>query len=68
MYALLWLAGSVWCYNNGLGRTPNMGWNPWNSFYCDVNETLIMQAADKLIETGLAAKGYTVVNIDDCWA
>lgn len=26
---------------NGLGRTPQMGWNPWNRFGCWANETLI---------------------------
>ncbi|URE33394.1 alpha-galactosidase [Musa troglodytarum] len=24
---------------NGLGMTPPMGWNTWNHFYCDINET-----------------------------
>jgi alpha-galactosidase len=26
-----------------------------------------MQTARALVENGLAAKGYTYVNIDDCW-
>eukprot|EP00850_Spirogloea_muscicola_P004382 SM000019S04926 [mRNA] locus=s19:494:4556:+ [translate_table: standard] len=54
--------------DNGLGRTPQMGWNSWNRFHCEINETLIMETADALVSTGLAALGYEYVNIDDCWA
>ena len=52
---------------NGLGRTPPMGWNSWNHFGCKINETIVKQTADLLISTGLAAKGYKYLNIDDCW-
>ncbi|KAG0631843.1 hypothetical protein M758_1G283400 [Ceratodon purpureus] len=54
--------------NNGLGATPPMGWNTWNHFACEINETLVMETADALVSTGLAAKGYEYVNLDDCWA
>jgi alpha-galactosidase len=53
--------------NNGLGKTPPMGWNSWNRFACNINETLIRQTVDALISTGLAAKGYQYINLDDCW-
>ena len=53
--------------DNGLGRTPPMGWNSWNHFGCKINETIIMETADLLVKTGLAAKGYKYLNIDDCW-
>ncbi|MGC4875975.1 glycoside hydrolase family 27 protein [Micromonospora sp. DT43] len=53
---------------NGLARTPQMGWNDWNSFGCNVNETLIRQTADTLVSSGMAAAGYRYVNIDDCWS
>ncbi|CAL9055862.1 unnamed protein product, partial [Musa banksii] len=53
---------------NGLGMTPPMGWNTWNHFYCDINETIIRESADALVSTGLAKLGYRYVNIDDCWA
>ncbi|KAK6145616.1 hypothetical protein DH2020_022436 [Rehmannia glutinosa] len=54
--------------NNGLARTPQMGWNSWNFFACDINETVIKETADALISTGLAKLGYIYVNIDDCWS
>ncbi|KAK2413699.1 alpha-galactosidase [Trifolium repens] len=53
---------------NGLGHTPPMGWNSWNHFGCDINESLIRDTADAMISTGLAALGYKYINLDDCWA
>jgi alpha-galactosidase len=54
-------------FNNGLGLTPQMGWNTWNKFACDINEHLIKSSADALVSTGLAKAGYTYLNLDDCW-
>ncbi|MDP9869940.1 MULTISPECIES: lectin [Streptosporangium] len=54
--------------DNGLARTPPMGWNDWNSFGCDVGESLIRQTADTMVSSGMAAAGYKYVNIDDCWS
>ncbi|XP_060675736.1 alpha-galactosidase 3 [Ziziphus jujuba] len=54
--------------NNGLARTPQMGWNSWNFFACNINETVIKETADALVSTGLAELGYVYVNIDDCWS
>lgn len=53
--------------DNGVGLTPPMGWNSWNRFGCNINEALIKQTADLLVSTGLAAKGYKYLNLDDCW-
>lgn len=54
--------------NNGLALVPQMGWNSWNFFACNINETLIRETADALVSTGLADLGYNYVNIDDCWS
>ena len=54
--------------DNGLGQTPPMGWNAWNRFKCQINEKIVRQTADTLVSSGLAAKGYKYVNLDDCWA
>ncbi|CAF1193285.1 unnamed protein product [Didymodactylos carnosus] len=53
--------------NNGLGRTPQMGWNSWYNFQCNYNEKKIQQTVDTIIATGLAALGYEYINLDDCW-
>ena len=61
-------AGEVLGLNNGLGRTPQMGWNSWNHFHCSVTDQLIRETADAFISLGLHKHGYEYVNIDDCWA
>ncbi|GIH44666.1 alpha-galactosidase [Microbispora corallina] len=54
--------------DNGLARTPQLGWNDWNSFGCNVSDSLIRQSADAMVSSGMAAAGYQYVNIDDCWS
>jgi alpha-galactosidase len=53
--------------DNGLARTPPMGWNSWNHFADRVDDRVIREAADALVNSGLAAAGYIYVNIDDSW-
>jgi alpha-galactosidase len=53
--------------DNGLARTPPMGWNSWHHFGCNVSEALVRQSADALAASGLRDAGYQYVVIDDCW-
>jgi alpha-galactosidase len=53
--------------DNGLGKTPPMGWNSWNKFACDVSEKLIRETADAMVASGMKDAGYKYVVIDDCW-
>ena len=53
--------------DNGLARTPPMGWNSWNHFACDVSSRLIRETADALVATGMRDAGYQYLVIDDCW-
>jgi alpha-galactosidase len=53
--------------DNGLAKTPPMGWNSWNTFGCNINEQLIKDVADSIVSKGLKDAGYTYVVIDDCW-
>ena len=64
---LILLISSTLSLDNGLGKTPQMGWNSWNKFGCNINEKLIRDTIDALVDTGLAAAGYKYVNLDDCW-
>jgi hypothetical protein len=50
-----------------LAPTPPMGFNNWAQYRCDINEGLFTNTADALVRTGLAAKGYGTVTVDDCW-
>ena len=52
---------------NGVARTPPMGWNSWNTFGCNINETLIRQMADAIVASGMRDLGYQYVIVDDCW-
>jgi alpha-galactosidase len=40
-FSLTLLATSVVALDNGLGKVPQMGWNTWNKFACDIDEDLI---------------------------
>ncbi|SNY24070.1 glycoside hydrolase family 27 protein [Paractinoplanes atraurantiacus] len=53
--------------DNGVGRTPPMGWNSWNTFGCSINESLIRGMADSMVSTGMRDAGYQYVVVDDCW-
>ncbi|TQJ92200.1 ricin-type beta-trefoil lectin domain protein [Streptomyces sp. SLBN-31] len=52
---------------NGLAPTPQMGFNDWNAYGCNVSESLIKSTAQAMHTNGMQAAGYTYVNIDDCW-
>jgi len=54
--------------DNGLVRTPPMGWNSWNKFAVKVTDADVRAAADELVSSGMAKMGYIYVNIDDTWA
>ncbi|RDW84409.1 hypothetical protein BP6252_01999 [Coleophoma cylindrospora] len=53
------LLPGVLAVNNGLARTPQMGWNNWNSLGCDVSESLLLDTAQMLVDS---------VVLDDCWS
>lgn len=59
---------AVSAVNNGLSRTPALGWNNWNSLGCDVSENLLIDTASKLVAFGLRDVGYEYVVLDDCWS
>jgi alpha-galactosidase len=61
------MLGTILAIDNGLGKTPPMGWNSWNHFDCNISETIVKATADRIVELGLDKKGYVYVNLDDCW-
>lgn len=50
-----------------LAATPPMGWNDWAHYQCHYTAATILANARELVRTGLAARGYDTVTIDDCW-
>ncbi|EDW12312.1 alpha-N-acetylgalactosaminidase [Drosophila mojavensis] len=81
MYRYIFLIGALnaicHCLENGLARTPPMGWLSWERFRCNtdcandpdncISERLFQVMADLLVTEGYASVGYEYVNIDDCW-
>lgn len=53
---------------NGLGLTPQMGWNTWNAYGCKVDEKLLLNTAEASVKYGLRDLGYNYVIVDDCWS
>ncbi|KAJ6846443.1 alpha-galactosidase-like [Iris pallida] len=53
--------------DNGLALAPQMGWNSWNHFHCNIDEKVIKETADAMVSTGLSSLGYHYINLDDCW-
>lgn len=52
---------------DALALTPPLGWNSWNVWAATVDDAKVRAAADGLVSSGLAAQGFTYVNIDDAW-
>ncbi|KAL7740517.1 hypothetical protein ACLKA6_012290 [Drosophila palustris] len=71
------ISAVCYCLENGLARTPPMGWLSWERFRCNtdctndpyncISERLFQVMADLLVSEGYASAGYEYVNIDDCW-
>src|SRR5882724_3562281 len=53
--------------DNGLARTPPMGWNSWNKFAGRVDDATVRSIADAMATNGMKAAGYLYINIDDTW-
>jgi alpha-galactosidase len=53
--------------DNGLVRTPPMGWNSWNKFAGRVNDEIVRGVADAMAGNGMRDAGYVYINIDDTW-
>ena len=75
---LIVVAARAAALNNGLARTPPMGWMTWERFRCEIDcdadpdncisEQLIKSHADILAAPEWRSLGYQYINIDDCWA
>ncbi|KAJ5802529.1 Alpha-galactosidase alpha-n-acetylgalactosaminidase [Penicillium pulvis] len=44
-----------------------MGWNSWNAFKADFNQTVIENTASLLVSTGLRDAGYIYLVMDEGW-
>lgn len=53
------------CTNVYAWDGPTMGWSSWNTYYIDINDSLILKQAEVMTESGLKDAGYNYINIDD---
>ena len=53
--------------DNGLARTPPMGWSSWNAYGGHQSEQMMRDAGDRLVALGLAKLGYISVDMDGGW-
>jgi len=63
--------------DNGLSRTPPMGWMTWERFRCNIDcendpkncisENLMMDQAKEMVDQGFLEAGYDYIIVDDCW-
>lgn len=42
-----------------------LGWNTYNSYKGNINQSIIMQTADERVNRGLLNASYTYIVIDD---
>lgn len=70
------LSSNVLANDNGLARTPPLGWRSWNLFGADVNQPLIQSIMDGMVTktfavdgvpTSLCDLGFCDVGLDDNW-
>ncbi|XP_053620480.1 alpha-N-acetylgalactosaminidase-like [Plodia interpunctella] len=63
---------------NGLARTPPMGWMSWGYYMCGddcgrnplkcLDEKLILSVVDSFFDEGYQEVGFEYIIIDDCWS
>ena len=63
---LLSLLAPAAAWDNGAALTPPMGFANWNNFGCNYTDALFRELADTFVSTGLAAKGYEYMLVQEC--
>jgi hypothetical protein len=60
-------AGPATAEDNGVGRTPALGWSSWSFIRHNPTASNIEATADAMVNSGLKSVGYQYVNVDDFW-
>jgi alpha-galactosidase len=45
-------------WEDGTGKLPALGWNSWNAYGCNINETVILDAAKAMVDFGFKVRPY----------
>merc|ERR1719473_478176 len=66
---LVALSTTATAIDNGLGRTPPMGWRSWNAYHADINQKKMTTAADAMVNksrgVSLLEAGFNNCGLDD---
>jgi len=54
--------------DNGLVRTPPMGWNSWNKFRDGIDDATVRATADAMVSSGMSKAGYSYIVVDEGWS
>jgi alpha-galactosidase len=65
--AAIVLPGACLAGDSELARTPPMGWNSWNCFRTNINESIIRSEAVAMVKSGMRDAGYQYIVIDGGW-
>ena len=68
MLLLLLLLPAAHSINNGLARTPPMGWNSWMAVGWGITDAIVRETAAFLAASGLQSAGYSFLLSDDGWS
>ncbi|OJJ33267.1 hypothetical protein ASPWEDRAFT_43343 [Aspergillus wentii DTO 134E9] len=66
-FLLLTLPTLITAAQDGLAKTPPMGWNTYNHYNCQPNESIVHSNAQALLDLDLAPLGYRYVTTDCGW-
>jgi len=54
--------------DNGLARTPPMGWNSWNKYHDKFDDATVRGMADAMVSSGMSKAGYNYIVVDEGWS
>eukprot|EP00729_Bicosta_minor_P024751 gene24751-19074_t len=61
--ALAFLIGSAVAWDNGVARTPPLGYSNWNNFHNNINSSLFIETATFMKEKGFLDAGYNYITL-----
>lgn len=53
-----WIGAAVSAleWADGVGKLPALGWNSWNAFGCDIDESSFLDAAQQMVSRGFKVR------------
>merc|ERR1719272_555695 len=61
-FLLVHISGTA-AWNNGVARTPPLGYSNWNNFHNNINSSLFIDTARFMKDNGFLAAGYNYITL-----